>query len=73
MRSPFKKSAMKGSSSKGKEPVIDLDSLTPKSKKTQSSTGFYDADNSNHMPHLKLMRTSYSMTKMGRWFMKGGV
>ena len=42
--SPFKKSAMKGSNSKGKEPVIDLDSVTPKSKKTQSLTGFYDAD-----------------------------
>ena len=40
--SPFKKSDMKGSSSKGKEPVIDLESLTPKSKKTRSSTGFYD-------------------------------
>ena len=42
--SPFKKSAVKGSSSKGKEPVIDLDSFTPKSKKTRSSTGFYDAN-----------------------------
>ena len=40
--SPFKKSAMKGSSSKGKEPMIDLESLTPKSKKTRSSTRFYD-------------------------------
>ena len=44
MASPFKKSAMKGSNSKGKELVIDLDSLTPKSKKTRSSTGFYDAN-----------------------------
>ena len=42
--SPFKKSAVKGSSSKGKEPVIDLDSFTPKSKKTRSSMGFYDAN-----------------------------
>ena len=42
--SPFKKSAMKGSNDKGKEPVIDVDSFTPKSKKTQSSTGFYDVD-----------------------------
>ena len=42
--SPFKKSTMKGGSSKGKEPVIDLDSLTLKSKKTHSSIGFYDAD-----------------------------
>ena len=42
--SPFKKSVVKGSSSKGKEPMIDLDSFTPKSKKTQSSIGFYDAN-----------------------------
>ena len=35
---------MKGSSSKGKELVIDVDSLTPKSKKTRSSIGFYDFD-----------------------------
>ena len=42
--SPFKKQTVKGSNGKGKEPVIDVDSLTPKSKKTRSSTGFYDAD-----------------------------
>ena len=42
--SPLKKSSVKGGSNKGKEPVIDLDSLTPKSKKTRSSTGFYDAE-----------------------------
>ena len=40
--SPFKKSTVKGSSSKGKEPVIDLSSFSPKSKKTQSSTGVFD-------------------------------
>ena len=33
---------MKGSSSKGKEPVIDLSSFSPKSKKTQSLTGVFD-------------------------------
>ena len=42
--SPFKKSTMKGGSSKGREPVIDLDSFSPKLKKTQASTGFYDAN-----------------------------
>ena len=42
--SPFKKSAVKGSSRKGKEPVIDLDSLTPKSQRTRSLTRFYDVD-----------------------------
>ena len=35
---------MKGSNSKEKEPMIDVDNLSPKSKKTQSSTGFYDPD-----------------------------
>ena len=39
---PFKKSAVKGSSSKGKEHVIGLSSFSPKSKKTRSLTGFYD-------------------------------
>ena len=39
--SPFKKSAMKGGSSKVKESMIDLDSLSPKSKKTRSSTRVY--------------------------------
>ena len=33
---------MKRNSSKGKEPVIDLESLTLKSKKSRSTTGFYD-------------------------------
>ena len=42
--SPFKKSVVKGSSSKGKELVIDLDSFSPKLKKTHASTGFYDAN-----------------------------
>ena len=40
--SPFKRSAVKGSSSKGKELVIDLESFTPTAKKSQSSIGFYD-------------------------------
>ena len=40
--SPFKKLVVKGSNSKGKEPVIDLSSFSPKSKKTRSSTGVFD-------------------------------
>ncbi|XP_075674972.1 uncharacterized protein LOC142644198 [Castanea sativa] len=40
--SPFKKSAVKGGNSKGKEPVTDLDSFTPKLKRTRSSIGLYD-------------------------------
>ena len=42
--SPFKKSAMKEGSSKGKESVIDLNSFSPQSKKTQALIGFYDAN-----------------------------
>ena len=42
--SPFKKSVVKGGSSKGKKQVIDLDNLTPESKKTRSSTRFYNTD-----------------------------
>ena len=42
--SPFKKSTMKGDCSKGKETMIDLDSFSPKSKKTRSSTRLYDAN-----------------------------
>ena len=42
--SPYKKSAVKGSNSKGKELMIDFDNFSPKSKKTRSSIGFYDPD-----------------------------
>ena len=38
----FKRSTMKGSSDKGKEPVIDVDDLSPKSKRTRSLMGVYD-------------------------------
>ena len=39
---PFKKSAVKGGNSKGKEPMIDVDNLSPQPKRTWSSTGVYD-------------------------------
>ena len=42
--SSFKSSAMKGGNSKGKEPVIDVDDLSPRSKRTRFSTGVYDLD-----------------------------
>ena len=35
---------MKGGSSKGKEPVIDVDNLSPRPKRTQSLTGVFDPD-----------------------------
>ena len=42
--SPFKTLAVKGGSSKGKEPVLDVDILSPRSKRTQSPTGLFDLD-----------------------------
>ena len=40
--SPFKGLAMKGGSSKGKEPVIDVGDLSPRSKMTRFLTEVYD-------------------------------
>ena len=75
---------MKGSSSKGKEPMIDLDSFTPKSKKTQSSIGFYDANKfrsyaasqayENHLQDAPMLvervvkQASLLDTKILKWF-----
>ncbi|KAL0014001.1 hypothetical protein SO802_001070 [Lithocarpus litseifolius] len=40
--SPFKKAAVKGGGSKGKEPVIDVDEPSPRLKRTRSLLGVYD-------------------------------
>ena len=40
--SPFKKAAVKGGSSKGKEPVIDVDDYSPQTKGTRSSSRGFD-------------------------------
>ena len=40
--SPFKRSVVKGGSSKRKELMIDVDDLSPKPKRTRSPTGVYD-------------------------------
>ena len=40
--SPFKKATVKGGSSKGKEPVIDVDEPSPRTKQTRSSSGVFD-------------------------------
>ena len=40
--SPFKKAAVKGGGSKGKEPVIDVDDFSPKTKRTRSPSGVFD-------------------------------
>ena len=42
--SPFKSSAVKEGSNKGKEPVIDVYDPSPRSKRTRSSTGVYNPD-----------------------------
>ena len=42
--SPFKTSVVKGGNSKGKEPMIDVDDHSPRSKRTRFSTGLYDPD-----------------------------
>ena len=38
----FKSSAVKGGSSKGKEPIIDVDESSPRSKRTRFSTEVHD-------------------------------
>ena len=40
--SPFKKAAVKGGGSKGKEPVIDVDDFSPKTKMTHSPSRVFD-------------------------------
>ena len=40
--SPFKSSAVKGGSNKGKEHVIDVDNLSPMTKRTRSPIGIFD-------------------------------
>ena len=42
-KSLFKSSAVKGGSSKGKEPMIDVDDPSPRSKRTCFSTRVYDS------------------------------
>ena len=40
--SPFKKAAVKGGRSEGKEPVIDVDDYSPQTKRTYSSSKGFD-------------------------------
>ena len=40
--SPFKRAAVKGGSSKGKEPIIDVDDLSPKIKRTRTLSEVFD-------------------------------
>ena len=61
--SPFKMSAVKGGSSKGKEPVIDVDNLSLRPKRARSPTGVYDLEKfrfyatfQNYERYLKTLR-----------------
>ena len=54
--SPFKKAAVKGGGSKGKEPVIEVDDFSPKIKRTRSQSGVFDPNNSDPMQPFRLMR-----------------
>ena len=40
--SPFKRAAVKGGNSKGKECVIDIDDLSPRLNRNRSSSDVYD-------------------------------
>ena len=40
--SPFKKATVKGGGSKGKEPVIEVDDFSPKTKRTRSPSGVFN-------------------------------
>ena len=40
--SPFKRAAVKGGGSKGKEPVIEVDDFSPKTKRTRSLSRVFD-------------------------------
>ena len=40
--SPFKRAVVKGGSNKGKEPVIDVDNLSLRTKRTRSSSEVFD-------------------------------
>ena len=59
--SPFKSSTMKGGSNKGKEPVIDVDDPSQRSKRTRFSTEVYDPKLLNLMLHSRPIRTTFEM------------
>ena len=40
--SPFKRAAVKEGSSKGKEPIIDVDDLSPNIKRTRTPSDVFD-------------------------------
>ena len=82
--SPFKKAAIKGGNSKGKEHVIDVDDLSPRLKRNRSSSGVYDPNKfrtyaafQTHEKYFKdakllleraLDQSSLSDTDIPKWF-----
>ena len=82
--SPFKKATVKGGNRKGKEHVIDVDDLSPSSKRTRSSSGVYDPNKfrtfTAFQTHAKYFRdfkppleraldqSSLSDTDIPKWF-----
>ena len=82
--SPFKTSVVKGGSNKGKEPVIDVDNLSPRPKRTRSPIGVFDPDkfrsyaafqnNENYFREALLLveraveQASLLETKISKWF-----
>ena len=63
--SPFKKAVVKGGNRKGKEHVIDVDDLSPSSKRTRSSSGVYDPNKfrtfTAFQTHAKYFRDAKSL------------
>ena len=82
--SPFKKAAVKGGNSKSKEHVIDVNDLSPSSKRTKSSSGVYNPNKfrtftafQTHTKYFKdakpllekaLNQSSLSDTDIPKWF-----
>ena len=54
--SPFKRAVVKGGSSKGKEPIIDVDDLSPKTKRTVHHQECSIPKSSDPMLPFRLMR-----------------
>ena len=66
--SPFKKAAVKGGNRKGKEHVIDVDDLSPSSKRTRSSSGVYDP---NKFRTFAAFQTHVNISEMPNHFLRG--
>ena len=82
--SPFKRPAVKGGNSKGKEHVIDVDDLSPRLKWNRPSSGIYDPNKfrtyavfQTHEKYFKdakplleraLDQSSLSDTDIPKWF-----